>query len=852
MKETQSKTSLWCVNHYWIASNDCWFDMDKRRSRNLSEKKRRDQFNSLINDLGSHLSEDKATFDSIGVAAGGGSSADAILSSNSLITTNHSVSHHSATTSSLTACHNEAKILMNNINQQSTTNNNFKLDKSSVLKSAIDFLKQHEKFNAKNTSNNNSTTNNNNNISTKNNFQSSPYDNQDNICNVTGLPRDMLFKSYSSTDGPNLYNNNNNIYQANYQQLPSNTINQLHYVDCLNSSDQHPLNTAPWKPTFITDDEFSVLMLEALDAFILVCEVSQNAKILYASDSVMTLLDYKGLKSCTNLNDADSVSIYDLIAPGDKHLIENLLSNHLHNHEFVDNNPNCKQNISSTGDNQFEKRGPEQFNSSNKRYNNYISLMINFRNGLNLANAKSTKCPSPNEPPNNGSNKAVNTSLNANVDYTGDASQYIQDNYEYSGIQSVLHDNGYNFPQYISKNTISMPNIATTNSKHENKSISSLTKVIKAKQYPKQYPKQLQRKHLQHQHQRQQYELIHLMGTFKIIKPSESLTSNSEPIKCLICIGRLEVPRLSYDLKIIVSPTSMATYFPNNQFVSRHTLKWKFLWLDARAPPFIGYLPFEVLGTSGYDYYHWDDLDRVVTSHEGLMKNGQGATGPYRFLTKGQQWIWLQTKYSIVLKPQYIREKSDKQPLSNFQETQSIPEGNERFKDNRGTTDNDWLLANKQPDNAALSLEIQDQTVSKQLDIFIDQGKDHQTGSHIGKFKCILCTHTVIGFDEDENHKSLPTPSLQQQHNEKGDSINNRDPLSQLPRFATSKYQDNLSSPIPAGDRTSLDAEPPPGNNHTKFVQITRNSCESSVGRSKFTRRDSLSYPEQKRQRPSF
>lgn len=35
-----------------------------------------------------------------------------------------------------------------------------------------------------------------------------------------------------------------------------------------------------------------------------------------------------------------------------------------------------------------------------------------------------------------------------------------------------------------------------------------------------------------------------------------------------------------------------------------------------RAPPIIGYLPFEVLGTSGYDYYHVDDLDNIAASHE--------------------------------------------------------------------------------------------------------------------------------------------------------------------------------------------------------------------------------------------
>lgn len=38
--------------------------------------------------------------------------------------------------------------------------------------------------------------------------------------------------------------------------------------------------------------------------------------------------------------------------------------------------------------------------------------------------------------------------------------------------------------------------------------------------------------------------------------------------------------------------------------------------LLGRAPPIIGYLPFEVLGTSGYDYYHIDDLELLARCHQ--------------------------------------------------------------------------------------------------------------------------------------------------------------------------------------------------------------------------------------------
>ncbi|CAH1777217.1 unnamed protein product [Owenia fusiformis] len=96
-----------------------------------------------------------------------------------------------------------------------------------------------------------------------------------------------------------------------------------------------------------------------------------------------------------------------------------------------------------------------------------------------------------------------------------------------------------------------------------------------------------------------------------------------------------------------------------NEFTSRHSLEWKFLFLDHRGPPIIGYLPFEVLGTSGYDYYHPDDLLKIGKNHEQLMSTGEGVSCKYRFLTKGQEWMWLQTRYYITYhqwnsKPEFI------------------------------------------------------------------------------------------------------------------------------------------------------------------------------------------------------
>lgn len=75
-----------------------------------------------------------------------------------------------------------------------------------------------------------------------------------------------------------------------------------------------------------------------------------------------------------------------------------------------------------------------------------------------------------------------------------------------------------------------------------------------------------------------------------------------------VCMGRIKTPQLVREMSVI-DPTKI-------EFTSRHSLEWKFLFLDHRATSIIGYLPFEVLGTSGYDYYHFEDLDKIIKCHE--------------------------------------------------------------------------------------------------------------------------------------------------------------------------------------------------------------------------------------------
>ncbi|XP_016012740.2 neuronal PAS domain-containing protein 2 isoform X1 [Rousettus aegyptiacus] len=160
------------------------------------------------------------------------------------------------------------------------------------------------------------------------------------------------------------------------------------------------------------------------------------------------------------------------------------------------------------------------------------------------------------------------------------------------------------------------------------------------------------------------YEYIKFVGNFRSYNSVPSPTCNgfdsalSRPCRvplakevCFIATVRLATPQFLKEMCIVDEPLE--------EFTSRHSLEWKFLFLDHRAPPIIGYLPFEVLGTSGYDYYHIDDLELLARCHQHLMQFGKGKSCCYRFLTKGQQWIWLQTHYYITYhqwnsKPEFI------------------------------------------------------------------------------------------------------------------------------------------------------------------------------------------------------
>ncbi|KAH0624616.1 hypothetical protein JD844_032270 [Phrynosoma platyrhinos] len=89
---------------------------------------------------------------------------------------------------------------------------------------------------------------------------------------------------------------------------------------------------------------------------------------------------------------------------------------------------------------------------------------------------------------------------------------------------------------------------------------------------------------------------------------------------CFVATVRLATPQFLKASVYVLESEMCIVEEPLEEFTSRHSLEWKFLFLDHRAPQIIGYLPFEVLGTSGYDYYHVDDLQLLARCHEHYVQ----------------------------------------------------------------------------------------------------------------------------------------------------------------------------------------------------------------------------------------
>nr|XP_018917515.1 PREDICTED: protein cycle isoform X1 [Bemisia tabaci]XP_018917517.1 PREDICTED: protein cycle isoform X1 [Bemisia tabaci]XP_018917518.1 PREDICTED: protein cycle isoform X1 [Bemisia tabaci]XP_018917519.1 PREDICTED: protein cycle isoform X1 [Bemisia tabaci] len=184
------------------------------------------------------------------------------------------------------------------------------------------------------------------------------------------------------------------------------------------------------------------------------------------------------------------------------------------------------------------------------------------------------------------------------------------------------------------------------------------------------------------------YSVIQCTGYLKSWAPAkvglEEQESDAEAetcnLSCLVAIGR-SLPQLykssSHQLRHNTQPI---------QFISRHAIDGKFLFVDQRATLVLGFLPQELLGTSMYEYYHHEDIPNLAESHKEALKNSVPVTTKiYRFRNKDEKlFVRLQSEWKSFRNPwtkdvEYLIAKnflviSDSDRISsNIQRAESAP-----------------------------------------------------------------------------------------------------------------------------------------------------------------------------------
>ncbi|XP_070688241.1 basic helix-loop-helix ARNT like 1b [Pempheris klunzingeri] len=147
---------------------------------------------------------------------------------------------------------------------------------------------------------------------------------------------------------------------------------------------------------------------------------------------------------------------------------------------------------------------------------------------------------------------------------------------------------------------------------------------------------------------------IHSTGYLKSWPPTEvdvDVDVNNEPdndgcsLSCLVAIGRLPPHTVSQPALTHVKVKPM-------EFVSRHAVDGKFVFVDQRATAILAYLPQELLGTSFYEYFHEDNIAHLAECHRQVLQMREKInTSCYKLKIKDGSFITLRSCWFTFMNP---------------------------------------------------------------------------------------------------------------------------------------------------------------------------------------------------------
>ncbi|XP_059489177.1 protein cycle isoform X3 [Neocloeon triangulifer] len=133
-------------------------------------------------------------------------------------------------------------------------------------------------------------------------------------------------------------------------------------------------------------------------------------------------------------------------------------------------------------------------------------------------------------------------------------------------------------------------------------------------------------------------------------EPDSEDGESASHLSCLVAVGRIQPPPPSVGHH--PNPSQAPPNLRSIEFVSRHALDGKFLFVDQRATLVLGFLPQELLGTSMYEYYCPDDVSHLAEAHKAaLQSTDRVTTQGYRFRSKDGSYVRMQSEWRAFSNP---------------------------------------------------------------------------------------------------------------------------------------------------------------------------------------------------------
>lgn len=120
------------------------------------------------------------------------------------------------------------------------------------------------------------------------------------------------------------------------------------------------------------------------------------------------------------------------------------------------------------------------------------------------------------------------------------------------------------------------------------------------------------------------------------------------------------------------------------EFVCLHAPDGKYLYISPSCKEVTGYEVEEMIGKNPYDFFHYDDKERIRTeSHEKALAGENPVVVSYRFIKKDGQVVWFETYTKLILDESGTVEKlvtSSRNISARVEAEISLKESEERFR----------------------------------------------------------------------------------------------------------------------------------------------------------------------------